>query len=120
MAIASLVGVVVSTLLGLLVSRGLIKPLVDLEHVASEMRDGNYEIRSPIFKPSELASCRKLSIRWRLTLNRTSRHAQVCVGCRATEIRTPLTSLRADLNPGAGGKKPQRKPPFGGTIFGTN
>jgi nitrogen fixation/metabolism regulation signal transduction histidine kinase len=55
-AIASLIGVIVSTFFGFLVSRSLTRPLVDLEHVAAEMKDGNYEIRSPIFKPEELAS----------------------------------------------------------------
>ncbi len=97
-AIASLVGVVVSTLFGLLVSRGLIRPLVDLEHVASEMRDGNYEIRSPVFKPSELASLSE-------TFNQMAEHIEQSietlrrfVSDAAHEIRTPLTSLRADLN----------------------
>ncbi|NPV39781.1 MAG: HAMP domain-containing histidine kinase [Anaerolineae bacterium] len=97
-AIASLVGVAVSTLLGLLVSRGLIKPLVDLEHVASEMRDGNYEIRSPIFKPSELASLSETFNQMAAHIEQNIETLRRFVSDAAHEIRTPLTSLRADLN----------------------
>ena len=96
--VASLIGVIVSTLLGYLISRGLTKPLVNLECVASEMKDGNYEVRSPIYKPDELASLSD-------TFNQMAAHIQhnietlrQFVSDAAHEIRTPLTSLRADLN----------------------
>ncbi len=96
--IASLIGVVVSTGFGYLVSRSLTNPLVNLESVASEMKDGNYEIRSPIYKPAELASLSD-------TFNQMASHIQHSietlrqfVSDAAHEIRTPLTSLRADLN----------------------
>ena len=96
--IASLIGVIVSTALGYLVSRSLTNPLVNLESVASEMKDGNFEIRSPIYKPEELASLSD-------TFNQMAAHIQHSietlrqfVSDAAHEIRTPLTSLRADLN----------------------
>lgn len=97
-AIASLVGIVVSTAFGYLVSRGITKPIIKLEKVASAMKDGNYEIRSPILKPAELASLSE-------TFNQMAAHIQHSietlrqfVSDAAHEIRTPLTSLRADLN----------------------
>ena len=95
--IASLIGVVISTIVGFIVSRNLTKPLVNLESVASEMKNGNYEIRSPIYKPDELASLSD-------TFNQMAAHIQHSietlrqfVSDAAHEIRTPLTSLRADL-----------------------
>ncbi|REG11673.1 signal transduction histidine kinase [Pelolinea submarina] len=95
--IASLIGVVISTIIGYIVSRNLTKPLVNLESVASEMKDGNFEIRSPIYKPDELASLSD-------TFNQMAAHIQHSietmrqfVSDAAHEIRTPLTSLRADL-----------------------
>ena len=97
-AIASLIGIFVATTFGYFMSRRLTKPLVDLEQVASEMKDGNYEIRSPIYKPTELASLSD-------TFNQMAAHIQHSietlrqfVSDAAHEIRTPLTSLRADLN----------------------
>jgi signal transduction histidine kinase len=96
--VASLIGVLVSTILGYLISRGLTKPLVNLESVASEMKDGNYEVRSPIYRPDEFASLSD-------TFNQMATHIQhnietlrQFVSDAAHEIRTPLTSLRADLN----------------------
>lgn len=96
--IASLIGVVVSTAFGFLVSRGITKPIVKLEKVTSEMKDGNYEIRAPILKPAELAALSE-------TFNQMAAHIQHSietlrqfVSDAAHEIRTPLTSLRADLN----------------------
>jgi len=90
--------VVVSTFFGLVASNSLTRPLVNLEVVAAEMKDGNYEIRSPIYKPTELASLSD-------TFNQMAAHIQhnietlrQFVSDAAHEIRTPLTSLRADLN----------------------
>ena len=95
--IASLIGVATSSVLGYIVSRNLTRPLVNLESVASEMKDGNFEIRSPIYKPEELASLSD-------TFNQMAAHIQHSietlrqfVSDAAHEIRTPLTSLRADL-----------------------
>jgi len=103
-AIASLVGVVVSTLFGLLVSRGLIRPLVNLEHVASEMKEGNYEIRSPIFKPDELASLSETFNQMAAQIQHNIETLRRFVSDAAHEIRTPLTSLKADLNLALSGK----------------
>ncbi len=96
--IASLIGLVVSVSFGWFMSRKLIKPLVNLEEVATEMKNGNYEIRSPILAPDELASLSG-------TFNQMADHIQKSietlrqfVSDAAHEIRTPLTSLRADLN----------------------
>ena len=96
--IASLISMVISTIIGYIVSRNLTKPLVNLESVASEMKDGNFEIRSPIYNPDELASLSD-------TFNQMAAHIQHSietmrqfVSDAAHEIRTPLTSLRADLN----------------------
>lgn len=96
--IASLVGLVVSMTFGWIMSRKLTKPLTQLEIVANEMKNGNYEIRSPVFAPQELASLSG-------TFNQMAEHIQNSietlrqfVSDAAHEIRTPLTSLRADLN----------------------
>lgn len=96
--IASLVGLVVSITFGWIMSRKLTKPLIQLEEVANEMKNGNYEIRSPVFAPQELASLSG-------TFNQMAEHIQNSiqtlrqfVSDAAHEIRTPLTSLRADLN----------------------
>jgi signal transduction histidine kinase len=97
-AIASLIGVIVSTLFGFLVSRSLTRPLVDLERVASEMKEGNYEIRSPIFKPDELASLSETFNQMAAHIEQNISTLRQFVSDAAHEIRTPLTSLRADLN----------------------
>lgn len=96
-AIASLIGLIVSVTFGWIMSRKLTKPLVELEKVAVEMKKGNYEIRSPILKPNELASLSG-------TFNQMAAHIQQSIETlrqfisdAAHEIRTPLTSLRADL-----------------------
>lgn len=96
--IASIIGVIAATVFGYLVSRSLTKPLVNLEKVAAAMKDGDFEIRSPILQPAELASFSE-------TFNQMAAHIQQSietlrrfVSDAAHEIRTPLTSLRADLN----------------------
>ena len=97
-ATASLVGIVVSLTFGFIMSRYLNRPLVNLEKVASEMKVGNYEIRSPIYKPNELAS---LSDTFNQMAAQIQNHIETLrhfVSDAAHEIRTPLTSLRADLN----------------------
>lgn len=96
--IASIAGVIVATLFGYLMSRSLTNPLVKLEKVASTMKEGNYEIRSPILQPDEMASFSE-------TFNQMAAHIQHSIETlrhfvtdAAHEIRTPLTSLRADLS----------------------
>lgn len=96
--IASIAGVIVATLFGYLMSRSLTNPLVKLEKVASTMKEGNYDIRSPILQPDEMASFSE-------TFNQMAAHIQHSietlrqfVSDAAHEIRTPLTSLRADLS----------------------
>ena len=96
--IASIAGVIVATLFGYLMSHSLTNPLVKLEKVASTMKEGNYEIRSPILQPDEMASFSE-------TFNQMAAHIQHSIETlrqfvtdAAHEIRTPLTSLRADLS----------------------
>jgi len=96
--IASLIGVAVSTLFGFLASRGLIKPLVNLEQVAGEMKEGNYAIRSPIFKPQEMASLSETFNQMAQRIEQNIETLRRFVSDAAHEIRTPLTALRADLN----------------------
>ncbi|NMC29105.1 MAG: HAMP domain-containing histidine kinase [Pelolinea sp.] len=111
-AIASLIGLIVSVTFGWIMSRKLTKPLVELEKVAAEMKDGNYEIRSPILEPAELASLSG-------TFNQMAAHIQQSietlrqfVSDAAHEIRTPLTSLRADLNLALSEKTAERSKPI--------
>ena len=96
--VASLVGVVVAIAAGYMMSWRLTKPIIELEKVASEMKDGNFQIRSNVYNPTELASLSD-------TINQMAAHIQHSietlrhfVSDAAHEIHTPLTSLRADLN----------------------
>lgn len=96
--IASLIGLVVSVSFGWFMSRKLIKPLVNLEEVATEMKNGNYEIRSPILEPDELASLSETFNQMAAHIQKSIETLRQFVSDAAHEIRTPLTSLRADLN----------------------
>jgi signal transduction histidine kinase len=97
-AIASLIGLIVSVTFGWIMSRKLSKPLVELEKVASEMKNGNYEIRSPVLKPDELASLSGTFNQMAAHIQKSIETLRQFVSDAAHEIRTPLTSLRADLN----------------------
>lgn len=96
--IASLIGLIVSVTFGWFMSRKLIEPLVNLEKVASEMKNGNYEIRSPILAPDELASLSGTFNQMAAHIQKNIETLRQFVSDAAHEIRTPLTSLRADLN----------------------
>lgn len=96
--IASLIGLVVSTTFGWIMSRKLTNPLVKLERVAMEMKNGNYEIRSPVFAPDELASLSSTFNQMAANIQASIETLRQFVSDAAHEIRTPLTSLRADLN----------------------
>jgi signal transduction histidine kinase len=96
--IASLIGLIVSVTFGWFMSRKLIEPLVNLEKVASEMKNGNYEIRSPILAPDELASLSDTFNQMAAHIQKNIETLRQFVSDAAHEIRTPLTSLRADLN----------------------
>ena len=97
-AIASTVGIIVSLTFGFFMSRYLNRPLTNLEKVASEMKIGNYEIRSLIYKPEELASLSDTFNQMAAEIQHNIETLHHFISDAAHEIRTPLTSLRADLN----------------------
>jgi two-component system sensor histidine kinase BaeS len=62
------------------------------------MKNGNYEIRSPILAPDELASLSGTFNQMAAHIQKNIETLRQFVSDAAHEIRTPLTSLRADLN----------------------
>ena len=95
--IASLIALVISIVIGWFISRQISQPIVTLESVASEMKEGNFAVRAPALKPAELASLsetfNQMAVRIQTNINTLQRF----VSDAAHEIRTPLTALRADL-----------------------
>ncbi len=96
--VASLFGITISHAFGFLMSRYLSKPLVDLEKVAIEMKNGNYAIRSTIHDPEELASLSETFNQMAAQIQHNIETLRNFISDAAHEIRTPLTSLHADLN----------------------
>jgi signal transduction histidine kinase len=96
--IASLIALAVSIALGWKMSRRITDPIISLEKVAMEMKEGNFDIRAKISKPDELASLSDTFNQMAVRIQKNINTLKQFVSDAAHEIRTPLTALRADLN----------------------
>lgn len=96
--VASLIGITVAHAFGFFMGRYMAKPLLDLQEVATEMKKGNFEIRSTIQDPEELASLSETFNQMAAQIQQNIDTLRQFVSDAAHEIRTPLTALHADLN----------------------
>ena len=96
--IASLVALLASALIGWLVSRRIVRPIVALEQVASEMKEGNLAARAPRLQPAELTALSETFNQMAARIESNIHTLRVFVSDAAHELRTPLTALRADLD----------------------
>jgi signal transduction histidine kinase len=96
-AIASLIALLASATIGWLASRQITRPIVALEKVASEMKEGNLAARAPRLQPAELTSLSDTFNQMAARIENNVQTLQRFVSDAAHELRTPLTALRADL-----------------------
>jgi two-component system OmpR family sensor kinase len=96
--IASLIALLASAGIGWLISRQITRPIVLLEQVASEMKEGNLTVRAPSLKPAELASLSETFNGMAIRIENNIKALRRFVADAAHELRTPLTALRADLD----------------------
>lgn len=91
------VGIVTVILMGMIVSRQLVRPLKEMEIIAKQFASGNYERRLSTALPAELGNVAFAINQMADAIDETEKQRLELIGVVSHEFRTPLTSMTAHV-----------------------
>ena len=97
MIVAAVFAIVISVIIGLLVSRMLTKPVQRITDTAKEIRDGNLSARTGMHGDDEIDRLGETFDEMAVSLEKDIKHERRLTSDVAHELRTPLMAIQANV-----------------------
>jgi signal transduction histidine kinase len=95
--IASAVSVTLAVIVGWLISKSLVNPLLELSHATTRMEHGDLSARATVLRQDEFGQVAQSFNRMAQRIEETINTLQRFVSDAAHELNTPITALRTNL-----------------------